>query len=297
MWVYKDGSWQEFGGSGAAGRLYFTDRDAADLSKLDLYNDGGATPTDGTGGTVAGVSEAINSSTPIIGSGSYRVSKDAADRQGEGWSIETDVTLDAPVNAGEPLTVQFRYRTSADYANGDIKMFYYLVGDNEVFALNGIDNKGNFGNDLNKEDGDRGQFTASINCTSSTTSVRIIGHIASTNASAYDVDIDEITIGTAAQLVSVEKREQVIDLNGSGDFTGGQIKVTKTGNQVTINNTVAPTHASLSAPTSAAGLLPEWARPLSQSRSAGRLGASTTFELIVNPNGAFQITYRDWAGG
>jgi len=188
--------------SGGAGRNYFSDPDATIIGKFVRYADAAATtPVDGVGGSPTST-VALNTSTPIIGLSSYRFSKASGNRQGEGWSITTDIPLDAPVLQGEPITVQFRYRTSANFAAGDVKMFVYLVGPNTVQALNGIRNDGVYTNDLGATGGAIGQFTGTTNATATTTAIRVIGHIASGSTANYDIDIDEITIGTSATLTA-----------------------------------------------------------------------------------------------
>jgi len=200
---YENGAWTDLGsGSGGAGRNYFSDPDASIIGKFVRYADAAApTPVDGVGGSPTST-VTLNTSTPIIGLSSYRFSKASGNRQGEGWSITTDIPLDAPVLEGEPITVQFRYRTSANYAAGDVKMFVYLVGPNTVQALTGIRNDGAFTNDLGATGGAIGQFTGTCNADATTTAIRVIGHIASTSTLTYDIDIDDITIGTSATLTS-----------------------------------------------------------------------------------------------
>jgi hypothetical protein len=267
---YWDGaSWKSLSQFNLADRNYFSDGNAQDIAKFTLYNDGGAVPTDGTGGSVsANLTKSLNTSTPIIGTSSYRMSKaGSVNLQGQGASITTDIALDAPVTEGQPLTVQFRYRTSASFAAGDVAMFVYLVGPNTVQALNGIRNDGTFTNQLGATGGSVGQFTASTNATATTTAVRLIAHIAATTTTNWDLDVDEITIGTAAQLISVEKRSETLNLTGSGDFTGGTVQVAKVGNLVTVAVLTSLTHASSATPVSASGVVPTWARPSSEKRN------------------------------
>jgi hypothetical protein len=181
---------------------YFSDFWAKNLNKFIIYNNSsGETPTTGVGGT-PNITKSLNTSTPIIETSSYRMSKDANNRQGQGFSITTDVPLDAPITAGEPITVQFRYRTSANYTTGDVRMFVYFVGPNTLQALNGVSNTGEFGNSLVKSFDDRSQFTAITSCPAGTTAIRIIGHIATTSALAYQIDVDEITIGISPTLTA-----------------------------------------------------------------------------------------------
>ena len=110
--IYDSANWVAVGsgagGGGGLARQYFSDRDADDTSKVATYDDGAVTePVDGTGGSPSTATVSSETTDPIFGSASYLLSKSAADGQGEGWGIITDVTLDEAADAGRTQTVQF----------------------------------------------------------------------------------------------------------------------------------------------------------------------------------------------
>ena len=85
------------------------------------------------------------------------------------------------------------YQTSANYASDDVCIYVYK--DNSgLEALNGIDGLGDYGNCLNAVSSGVGSFTGSFNFDGTDTTARLIFHIATTNANAYDLTIDYVTI-------------------------------------------------------------------------------------------------------
>lgn len=178
-------------GNGSSGVNYVDDIFAGDsLSGVNTYNDGAsATPTDGTGGVVTGLTTALNSTTPLIGSSSLRFSKDGSNRQGEGWSYDFQIDRQS-YETSNALYIQFYYRTSANFASSDMRVFVYDKDSATLLTVQDISN--NSGNIL-AATGDA-QFTGVFYSTSGNNDYRLIWHIASTNASAYDVDLDNITV-------------------------------------------------------------------------------------------------------
>lgn len=160
------------------------------LTGINTYNDGAsAVPVDGTGGVVTGLTTALDTTTPLVGSSSVRFSKDASNRQGEGWSY--DYTVDRlSYEASNPLFWQFYVRTSSGYVNGDIRLFVYDKDTGTLLTVQDIAN--NSGSIVpNPNDG-------LISCTFYTTATsndyRLIWHIAGTTAAAWDFDWDNITV-------------------------------------------------------------------------------------------------------
>lgn len=291
---YENGAWSDLGsGSGGSGISYFSDLEATILDSFEVFDDATTSePDDGLGGTPTST-KSLNTSTPITGLSSYRFSKASGDQQGEGFSFTTDIDLDAPVTDGETITVQFRYRTSANYTDGDVRMYYYLVGDNEVFMLQGVDNKGNYGNDLNKEEGDRGQFTASLNATSATTAIRIIGFVATTATATYDIDIDRVSIETAATLTSpivTQPESYTPTTQGFGTISGVETKWWRVGNIVHVQGrfargTSTTSEAQLGLPNGWTGLSSNASRRIVGYASNNETGAfRRTFGIRLDPN-------------
>ena len=186
MWQYKDGNWAEFGGSGSSGINYLAgDSSDAENSVGDhlAYADAAATtPVDGTGGSPT-VTVAQNLTTPLRGTADILITKDAANRQGEGDGVAFTTDL---ADKAKKLTIKFDYTTSTNYADDDIKVFVYDVTNTNLIRVNGEGLKATSGN---------GTHYAQFQTASDSTSYRLILHVSSTNALAYTVNLDNISVG------------------------------------------------------------------------------------------------------
>lgn len=172
-------------GSGGQGGINYVDN-----YNLKLNDDGystyadaaGVNAVDGTGGT-ANITFARNTSTPLRGDADGLLTKDAADRQGEGVSY--DFTID-DADKAKKLTISFDYLVSTDYADDDIRVAVYDVTNAQLIRVNGEDLKAK---------SLPGKHYAQFQTASNSTSYRLILHISSTNASAYTVNVDNVTVG------------------------------------------------------------------------------------------------------
>ena len=141
----------------------------------------GTTPVDGTGGS-ANITISSQASTILRGSKSLQMTKDAANRQGEGFSY--DFTIKEQ-DVSKKLKIQFDFKTNEDttYTNGDLAVYIYDVTNSILITPSDTDIIS--GQNI---------FQTSFNSTTST-SYRLIFHIATTNASAYDIYIDDVIVG------------------------------------------------------------------------------------------------------
>jgi hypothetical protein len=187
-------------GSGVGGINYIENFDAeVDTADWATYQDAAAAePVDGTGGTPAVTFTRTTTVSEILrGEASFKFSKGASNRQGEG--VSTDFVIDrADYESARPLFVRFCYNTLGAFATGDIRVFVY---DKDASTL------------INVVNGDSGEIVASttpgeflgtfspVNSTSN--DFRLIFHVASTNASSYDLLLDQITVGPDAISPSV----------------------------------------------------------------------------------------------
>lgn len=147
------------------------------------YDDGAvAEPVDGTGGTPSALSIAEEITTPLIGARSLKVSKSAIDGQGEGASY--DFSIDEG-NLGETVQVEFKLKTSANYADDDMGVYLYDIDNSNLMYLS-LTN-------IKKSDSASQWFATFI--PSDSLNYRLIWHVQSTNALAYDVLIDDIQVG------------------------------------------------------------------------------------------------------
>lgn len=180
-------------GGGAGGKNYLSDLfDGTSVTGINRYADAAATsPVDGTGGSPNITAAAVNASSPLRGTANQRLSKDASNRQGEGWSY--DFTVDrADYDGARPLLIKFKYKTSSNYASSDVRMFVYDKDGTTLLTVNDISN--NSGNVLASSAG-TSAFTGVFYPNSADNDYRLIFHITSTNASAWDFDVIDLSVG------------------------------------------------------------------------------------------------------
>ncbi len=147
------------------------------------YADAAATtPVDGTGGS-PNVTFAIQSGNLIRNAFCARLTKDAANRQGQGASF--DFTIDA-ADKSKTLLITFDFIASANYAANDIGVYIYDVTNATLITPAQVNIPAG---------------TGSINSffvATTSTSYRLILHVASTNASSYTLDVDNFFVGNGS---------------------------------------------------------------------------------------------------
>jgi hypothetical protein len=175
----------QIGGAGAGGINHIDNPDfEIATTGYSAYADvAGVAPVDGTGGSPT---VAINRTT-VVGevlreTASGEIEKDAANRQGEGVSY--DFTIDE-TDKYSIQRISFDYKTSVNFADGDIRIYIYDVDNGNVIELTqrdlfAVSTNGNY----------IGEFQAT-----NADDYRLIWHVSSTNASAYDVFIDNVQVG------------------------------------------------------------------------------------------------------
>jgi len=151
-----------------------------DASGWAVYADAaGTVPVDGTGGSPV-VALTRNTATPLRGAGSLNLFKGTGDRQGQGAS--TDFTI-AAADCNRSLTIAGVCRVSSGYLAGDVTIHVLdtttgtrcpISGDNAISAS--------------------GAFSLQFS-TNSNTAYRLCFHVASTNAAAWTLDLDDMVVG------------------------------------------------------------------------------------------------------
>lgn len=172
LWNVVGGS-----GSGTSGLPVYS----VDLSSGTLYNDSSAIPVDGTGGTTTGMTFAAVTSGTLRGAVSYKLSKDAANRQGNG------VAFNLTIDNADKATVQsvtFDISSSANFVSGDAYLYVYDVTNSALLSSFAI-----------LPTGTQGQFSRAVALTTGT-SYRILIHCASTSALAYDITLDAMSVSS-----------------------------------------------------------------------------------------------------
>jgi hypothetical protein len=153
----------------------------ADTSGWAAYADAAATtPADATGGS-PNVTITRNTTTPLVGTADGLITKDAANRQGQGVSYA--FTSSAGYSS-MPVLVEVTYKTSAGYASNDIRVgIYNVTGAANVAAIN-----------TNLKASTAGAKEYFFISGAASSSFRLWFHIASTSATAYTVNIDNVRV-------------------------------------------------------------------------------------------------------
>lgn len=163
------------------------------------YADAAAiTPVDGTGGSPTATWTATSTNGEVLRElQSFKLAKDAANRQGNGASY--DFTLDPQdYNVSTRVYLSFPYLTSANFAGGDVQIFVY---DKTGTTLLGVNDVNNLSGALQAASS-KGTFTGWFDSVAGHKDYRLILHIATTNATAYNVFSDNVHIGGIDQVPS-----------------------------------------------------------------------------------------------
>lgn len=150
----------------------------------------GVRPVDGTGGT-ASITFTRTTTTPLSGAASFLFTKDAANRQGQGASF--DFTIDA-ANKAKVLKIELDYLVNSGTfvagsrtTDSDVIVYLYDVTNARLIEPSTIKL---FSNSTTIAD----KFSAYFQTSADSTSYRLILHVASTSASAYELKIDNVSV-------------------------------------------------------------------------------------------------------
>lgn len=189
----------------------------------------GATPVDGTGGA-PNVTFARSTTTPLAGDASFLLTKDAANRQGEGVSYA--FTLERADNVmAQSMILQFSYETGGTFTTGtssDIKVFIYNVTDATVITPS-----------QNYIGSSSGKVITTFNTVSTSSSYRLIFHVATTSASAWTFKLDRVIVKPIDTIVSSSGSDSTVILTDGNGFGSTNTNVRRY-----VNSTVTGTAMS-----------------------------------------------------
>ena len=152
----------------------------------------GTVPVDGTGGS-PNTTFSRNTTNPLFETADGLLTKNAANRQGEG--VSTDFTLDLGI-LSSLVQVEFFYKTSSNYVGGDIGIYIYDVTNDQIIYPNVISLPSSGVSTASK-------FLCKFFPNTNSTSYRLIFHISTTNANGYTVNIDNVKICEEEKIVGV----------------------------------------------------------------------------------------------
>lgn len=176
-------------GGGSGSKNYITNPQAeTDASDWTIYKNTvvGDAPDDFGGTTSGNLTFTRNTTTPLSGDGDFQFSKAAFDVQGEG--VYTSITVDKADLARKLIGSLDLDATHANLVDGDAR--YYMVSSNDSFVADFNVIRVN-GEDLAASIVNYFQFQTE----SDDTEYRFCIHIATVNALAYDIFMDNFVIG------------------------------------------------------------------------------------------------------
>lgn len=178
-------------GAGGGGVFYINEDFETGVASLVAYADAaGTSPVDATGGS-PNITVSIESASPLIGDQSAQIAKDAANRQGEGVAITSETVDEAYED--KVHTVEFLWKTDANYADGDMSLWVVHPTTGTVEALYFRTALGEYTNELPKSDTTVTRIVSELTPIDAT--YKIVIHVASTSATAYEVFVDDIKCG------------------------------------------------------------------------------------------------------
>jgi hypothetical protein len=190
-------SWQEISGSGGGlGVNHLSGEDVDQESTVGswvAYADAAAsTPADGTGGSPT-LTATRTTTNPLRGNGSLLLTKDAANRQGEGASLDFTIERsDAIVSLRQEIS--FEFEASAAFVTGDsADLGVYIYDVDQSTLINVTDTN------INTLSGSYLSTWDVVDTTSR--SYRLILHVQTTNASAWTLKLDQFKIGPQSKII------------------------------------------------------------------------------------------------
>ncbi|HPS76518.1 MAG TPA: hypothetical protein PLS53_00020 [Thermoanaerobaculaceae bacterium] len=203
-------------------RNYISNPDAEiDTTGWATYADAaGVQPVDGTGGSPA-VTWTRSVASPLAGAGSFLLTKDAANRQGQGAGIPFTIQRE---DCGKSLSLSGNVAVnSGTYTPGEISLWVLDVTASKLCPISS-------GNTVQAGGSFAIQFTSS-----SSTSYRLIVHIGGTSVLAYTVLFDDFYIGAVylpGMPAMSDDQSYVPAIAGMGTVTGLQASWRRVGNRL-----------------------------------------------------------------
>lgn len=290
-------------GSGGGDVSFITNGNAddANASIFVPYADAAATrPVDGTGGSPT-VTTSITSTVPLVGTKSYLLTKPASNVQGQGWAIPFTVDLGYRAKASK-ITVQYivnsgTFVAGSDSTESDVIWYLYDVTNSVLIEPSNIKMRAS-----NTAISD--QYEAEFQTSATGSSYRLIAHVQSVSALAYELKVDEIKVSpNKVTLGPVNSDPQNATCTASWTTnTTTTCKVERDGGFASIEWNVAlsgapnATTLSLSLPS---GMVIDMARlvgvtagfPQYGTASSNRSGSATTIIPILQSTTGIYITF------
>lgn len=275
----------ESGGAESEGFKNYFDRESSTFENATVGN---WSTDDGSGNPSTILSVDVESVNPIEKLHSLLLQKTIGDATGHYFKCELN-----PIDDNEDKESLLFGGVSIDstdvaYVNGYYKIEAWdITTTPEKLEINGGDpiiEKGKF----------RVPFNIKTNIDTVNIELRIVP--TTTENLAFDVIADKFSQGPTTIIPSSIERSEVINLAGSGDFVSGLIRVNRKGNKTLVANLTQLVVNLVNSPTSAAGVLPDWAVPEVNQANVCDSDSSTITKARVNTDGSFGLTFNLYTG-
>lgn len=151
-----------------------------------LGQGGDTAPVNGIGGTPSNLTFTRSTSFPLVGNASFDLGKGTSSQQGMG--VSTDFAINS-ADRGNVLQLSLYYSGSASFAFGaasDVQIFIYDKTNAVMLPLTKKIFTGVSGNVY--------RFAAQFTASPTSTDYRLIFHVSTANASAWDLKLDSVTV-------------------------------------------------------------------------------------------------------
>jgi len=202
---------------------------------------GDASPVDGTGGAVTGVTFTRSLINPLVGIASFDLGKDGVSRQGEG--VSTDFMINS-LDKGQTLQVSFAYSGSSGMvlgANSDVQVFVYDITNAVLIPVTPLRT---IAGPVSTAKTFTGQFKASA----TSVNYRLILHIATANTTAWDLQLDNFVLNSVLSAVAATQVPSLVLLANpvSGAVTDHMVVMWTDGAQQWVPATITGAAGSIS---------------------------------------------------
>ncbi len=225
------------GGSGGATNLITNgSADNATVSIFTPYlNTAQSRPVTGAGGSPT-VTTSLSSTAPLTGTKSFILSKTAANSQGQGWAATFSVD---PSYRAKSLKISVDYIVSSGTfaagnnstpSDGDVIWYLYDISNSQLIEPSNIKM---FSSSTTISDSFQATFQTSV----TGSSYRLIAHVASTSALAFDLKVDNITVSPQVYVYGTPITDEVAytpTFTGFGTVTGIDFTIGKIGDKAII---------------------------------------------------------------
>ena len=218
----SSGTETQIGSGSSSGVNYISNPDfETNSTGWRTYANAAATsPVDEFGGS-PNITFARSTSSPLRGAASGLLTKDAANRQGQG--ISYDFTI-ATADKAKPLTISFEYNVSANFTAGtgasslsDVVVYIYDTFNNTLIQPAPFV--------LTANSTATAKFSATFQSASNSTTYRLILHIAGTGTTAWTMQLDSVVVSPQVLLYGSPISDWTSYTPTTG-LTGGTLAVT-----------------------------------------------------------------------